>query len=111
MTADSPTVRHAPVATGHGTAFVGTGHAAAARAARDRVIATVWILLFVLMAASSASATQGLYPTLESRVRAANAINDTPATLALYGRVFDPTSLGAVSTAQARRASAPRSSR
>ena len=30
-------------------------------------------------------------------MQAAAAVNDTPATLALYGRVFDPTSLGAVS--------------
>jgi ABC-2 type transport system permease protein len=49
------------------------------------------------MASGSASASQGIFPTLESRMRAASAVNDTPATLALYGRVFDPTSLGAVS--------------
>jgi ABC-2 type transport system permease protein len=77
--------------------FAGTGALLRLAIRRDRIVATVWILLFVLMAAGSSSASQDLYNTLEARVRAANAVNDTPATLALYGRVFDPTSLGAVS--------------
>lgn len=84
-------------ATGQRDGFAGTGALLRLAIRRDRVIATVWILLFVVMAAGSSSASQDLYNTLESRVRAANAVNDTPATLALYGRVFDPTSLGAVS--------------
>ncbi len=84
-------------ATGRGDSFVGTGALLRLALRRDRVVATIWILLFVVMASGSASASQGIYPTLESRVRAASAVNDTPATLALYGRVFDPTSLGAVS--------------
>ena len=84
-------------ATGQRDGFAGTGTLLRLAIRRDRVIATIWILLFVLMAAGSSSASQDLYNTLESRVRAANAVNDTPATLALYGRVFDPTSLGAVS--------------
>jgi polyether ionophore transport system permease protein len=77
--------------------FVGTGQLLRLALRRDRVVATVWTLLFVLMAASSAAATQGIYTTVEARVHAANTINGTPATLALYGRIFDPTSLGAVS--------------
>jgi ABC-2 type transport system permease protein len=90
--------RHRPAAAeGAGGPFVGTGHLLRLALRRDRVVATVWVLLFVVMAAGSASASQGIYPTLESRVQAANAINGTPATLALYGRIFDPTSLGAVS--------------
>ncbi|MFI7675027.1 ABC transporter permease [Actinophytocola sp. NPDC049390] len=83
--------------TGQRDGFAGTGQLLRLALRRDRVIASVWILLFVIMAASSSSASQDLYTTLESRVRAANAVNDTPAMLALYGRVFDPTSLGAVS--------------
>lgn len=84
-------------AAGQRDGFAGTGALLRLAIRRDRIIATIWILLFVLMAAGSSSASQDLYNTLESRVRAANAVNDTPATLALYGRVFDPTSLGAVS--------------
>jgi ABC-2 type transport system permease protein len=83
--------------TGQRDGFAGTGALLRHALRRDRIVASVWILLFVVMAASSSSASQDLYTTLESRVRAANAVNDTPATLALYGRVFDPTSLGAVS--------------
>ncbi|MFC4854556.1 ABC transporter permease [Actinophytocola glycyrrhizae] len=84
-------------ATGRRDGFAGTGTLLRLALRRDRVVASIWILLFVVMAASSSSASQDLYTTLESRVRAANAVNETPAMLALYGRVFDPTSLGAVS--------------
>jgi ABC-2 type transport system permease protein len=84
-------------ATGRRDSLVGTGTLLRLALRRDRMVATIWILLFVVMASGSASASQGILPTLESRVRAAAAVNDTPATLALYGRVFDPTSLGAVS--------------
>jgi ABC-2 type transport system permease protein len=83
--------------TGQRDGLAGTGALLRLTIRRDRIIASIWILLFVIMAASSSSASQDLYNTLESRVRAANAVNDTAATLALYGRVFDPTSLGAVS--------------
>lgn len=87
----------AATASGSGGSFVGTGHLLRLALRRDRVVAVVWILLFVVMAAGSASASAGIYPTLESRVQAANTINGNPAMLALYGRIFDPTSLGAVS--------------
>jgi ABC-2 type transport system permease protein len=97
MTATLATGRPAAVATGQRDGFAGTGALLRLGLRRDRIIASVWILLFVIMAVSSSSASQDLYTTLESRVRAANAVNNTPATLALYGRVFDPTSLGAVS--------------
>jgi ABC-2 type transport system permease protein len=84
-------------ATGQRDGFAGTGALLRLAIRRDRVVATIWVLLFVVMAAGSSSASQDLYTTLESRVRAAAAVNNTPATLALYGRVFDPTSIGAVS--------------
>jgi len=98
MTAILATEQPATAArAGQRDGFAGTGTLLRLGLRLDRVIASVWIVLFVVMAASSSSASQDLYTTLESRVRAANAVNDTPATLALYGRVFDPTSLGAVS--------------
>jgi ABC-2 type transport system permease protein len=87
----------AAAATGQRDGFAGTGALLRLAIRRDRIVAPVWILLFVIMAASSSSASQSLYTTVESRVRAAAGVNGTPATLALYGRVFDPTSLGAVS--------------
>lgn len=64
---------------------------------RSRVMLTVWIATFAVMAAVSASATVDLYPDVASRVQAADAINRTTSLVALYGRVYDPTSLGAVS--------------
>jgi ABC-2 type transport system permease protein len=63
---------------------------------RDRVMLPAWIGLLVLTAASSASATVGLYPSVDSRVQAAASLNGTPSLVALYGRVYDPTSLGAL---------------
>ena len=86
-----------PAVTRPRDGFAGTGALLRLALRRDRVVATVWILLFVAMAAGSASASKSLLSTVESRIQAASAVNDTPATLALYGRVFDPTSLGAVS--------------
>ncbi|HEV7649543.1 MAG TPA: ABC transporter permease [Actinophytocola sp.] len=96
-TATLPAERPVRTATVRRDSFTGTGALLRLALRRDRVVATVWILLFVVMAASSASASQSLFTTLDSRVHAAAAVNGTPATLALYGRVFDPTSLGAVS--------------
>jgi ABC-2 type transport system permease protein len=63
---------------------------------RDRLMAPAWILMFVAIAWSSAAATTDLYPTAESRTKAADLINNSPALIALYGRVYDDT-LGAVS--------------
>jgi len=76
--------------------LVGTGALLRLALRRDRVVATAWILIFVVMAAGSAGAVAELYPTMESRVHGAAGINNTPAMVALYGRVYDPTSLGAV---------------
>ena len=49
------------------------------------------------MATFSAQATVGLYPDLPQRVQAAEAINGSAALIALYGRIYDPTSLGELS--------------
>jgi ABC-2 type transport system permease protein len=64
---------------------------------RDRVMIPVWLVLFVVTASSSASATTGLYPDMASRRSAAAAVNDIPALVAFYGRIYDDTSLGALS--------------
>jgi ABC-2 type transport system permease protein len=61
------------------------------------VLTPVWAVALVGSAAGSASATTSLYPTVASRLSAAQAINGTPALVALYGRIFAPTSLGALS--------------
>ena len=63
---------------------------------RDRVMLPAWIAIFAISAASSASTAAGLYPSLPSRIEAAQASNNTPALVALYGLVYDPSSIGAL---------------
>lgn len=63
---------------------------------RDRVMLPIWLAVFVLSAASSPKATIGLYPTRESLVAAANTFNGAQSLVALYGRIYDPTSVGAL---------------
>ncbi|HEX5532366.1 MAG TPA: ABC transporter permease [Actinomycetales bacterium] len=77
-------------------AFGGTGTLVRLAIRRDRVLMPVWIIVFAALAASSAAATVGVYPTVQSRVAAAEAANATPSIVALYGPVFDPTSLGGI---------------
>lgn len=64
---------------------------------RDRVLLPIWIAIVVVMAAFSAAAGSGLFPTMDDRRIAASAINDSPAFVAMLGRVYDPTSLGSLS--------------
>lgn len=63
---------------------------------RDRLLMPAWTLVFALTAAVSASATVGLYGTEAERVQAAGGVNGSPAVVALYGPIYDPTSLGAL---------------
>lgn len=77
--------------------FTGTGRMVRLVLRRDRVLLPAWVVFFATTAVFSASATAELYPTEQSRIEAANAVNSTAATVALYGRIYDPTSLGALS--------------
>ncbi|MFI5101035.1 MAG: ABC transporter permease [Actinomycetes bacterium] len=78
------------------TSLTGTGALVRLALRRDRVLLPVWAVVLVGSAASSASATADLYPTVASRLGAAETINGTPALVALYGRIFDPTSVGSL---------------
>jgi ABC-2 type transport system permease protein len=78
-------------------AFTGTGDLVRLAVRRDRIMLPAWLAVFVLMSAGSASATVGLYPTVQSRVQASESFNQTQALVAFYGKVYDPTSLGALS--------------
>ena len=64
---------------------------------RDRIMLAVWILAFVLTAASSAGATVGLYDTGLAPAEAASAVTISTR-VALYGLIYDPTSLGALAS-------------
>ena len=76
--------------------LAGTGSLLRLALRRDRVMLPLWVALFVVMASFSADATVGLYPDSASRVQAAETINGTPSLVALYGRIYDVTSLGAI---------------
>jgi polyether ionophore transport system permease protein len=79
-----------------GEAFAGTRALARLALRRDRVMLPVWLAVFVTMAASSASATAGLFPTTDSVVQASQTFNGAQSLVALYGRIYDPTSVGAL---------------
>ncbi|GAA2513511.1 ABC transporter permease [Pilimelia columellifera] len=78
-------------------AWRGLGPLVRLAARRDRLRLPVWTLVFAAIVAFSAKATVSLYPDVASRVIASAAVNNTPSLVALYGRIYDPASLGAVS--------------
>jgi ABC-2 type transport system permease protein len=78
------------------SSLIGTGSLVRLALRRDRVMLSVWILIFVVVAAGSASATVGLYGTVAERIQAAASINKTPSLVALYGLIYDESSLGAL---------------
>jgi ABC-2 type transport system permease protein len=84
-------------AAGAGSGFTGAGALVRLALRRDRVLLPIWLSVFVLMAWSSAVATIDLYPTTASRLSASGGINNTPALVALYGRIYDPSSIGEIS--------------
>jgi ABC-2 type transport system permease protein len=63
---------------------------------RDRILVPAWTLVLALAAVASAQAVNGLYSTLDSRVEAADAVNASAALVAMFGRIYDPASLGAI---------------
>jgi len=79
------------------SSLIGTGQLVRLALRRDRILAPLWVIVFTLVTASSASATTSVYPTAQSRINAANSINETPSLVAVYGKIYDATSLGAVS--------------
>lgn len=64
---------------------------------RDRIIASVWIWILLATCYASAAATPGIYHSVHDRVSAAQAINDNPAVVALYGPILDVRSVGELS--------------
>ncbi|MCL2612137.1 MAG: ABC transporter permease [Nocardioidaceae bacterium] len=76
--------------------LTGTGLLVRLDLRRDRILAPVWIAVLLMMTIASAAATPSLYKTQAELVRAADAINSSPAIVALYGPILDPTSKGEV---------------
>jgi ABC-2 type transport system permease protein len=77
--------------------LVGTTRLIRLAVRRDRWLLPAWLVGFAAMAGVSAKATAGLYPDVASRVEAARSINASAALVALYGRIYDPGSLGEIS--------------
>lgn len=77
--------------------LAGTGMLVRLGLRRDRWLLPVWVLGFALVAYSTAAAGAGLYPDERSRVEAATALNATASIVAMFGRIYDPASLGALS--------------
>lgn len=61
---------------------------------RDRWMLPAWIIGLAAAAYLTAQATVGLYPNEVERIKAASAVNSSSAVVALYGPLFDVTSLG-----------------
>ena len=78
------------------TALTGSGTLLRLALRRDRILLPAWLAVLVLSAWSSAAATVELYPDAQSRTTAAAALNSSSALVALYGRIYDPSSLGAI---------------
>ncbi|HWI44190.1 MAG TPA: hypothetical protein VNS81_11260 [Nocardioides sp.] len=74
--------------------FTGTRLLLGLGARRDRVLVPVWSAVLVLMSFASAAATGSLYDGEAARLQAAEAINGSPAIIALYGPIVDPRSAG-----------------
>ena len=77
--------------------LTGTGELVRVALRRSRILIGTWIGAFVVIAATSASATVDLYPTPVDRLAAAESLNRSQALVAVFGRVYDPTSIGAIS--------------
>lgn len=77
--------------------LVGAGSLVRLGLRRDRWLLPSWIAAFVLMAGTAASAGVGLFPTEETRLAAATTLNSTASMVAMFGRIYDPTSLPAIS--------------
>jgi ABC-2 type transport system permease protein len=76
------------------TTYAGTWPLTRVALRRDRVLASVWVLLLVAVVYASAAATESIYPTTADRVEAAEAIDSSPAIVALYGPILDVRSAG-----------------
>jgi ABC-2 type transport system permease protein len=77
--------------------MAGVGQVARISVRRDRILVSVWTLVLVAVCYASAVATAPLYPTAADQVAAAEAINASPAVVALYGPILDVHSLGELS--------------
>lgn len=75
----------------------GTGALVRLALRRDRLLIPAWVTGFAVVAGFFAAATMELYPDAASRITFAEVSNATTGLVAMYGRIYDPGSLGAIS--------------
>jgi ABC-2 type transport system permease protein len=63
---------------------------------RDRIVLPVWLYVWVALVVGTAASFKRLYPDVPSRLAFGAGVADNPALIALYGRLYDPTSIGAM---------------
>ncbi|HSN42614.1 MAG TPA: ABC transporter permease, partial [Propionibacteriaceae bacterium] len=80
--------------------FVGTLHLVRLAWRRDRVMIPVTVLSLVVLIYYSVVATLALYSNEAERIFAAETAGTMPAVIAMYGHIYDPTSLGGIGTAK-----------
>ena len=74
--------------------LIGAGSLLRHNLRRDRVLVPVGIAVLVSVTYASAAATPALYHSVTDQMKAAAAINDQPAIVALYGPILDIRSIG-----------------
>lgn len=79
------------------SAYAGTALLTRTALRRDRVIIPVWVALLTLMVYVNVTGTASIYTTEAERVAAAEGVNASGATIALYGPILDVHSLGELS--------------
>ncbi|MDQ0754504.1 ABC transporter permease [Arthrobacter sp. B3I4] len=77
--------------------LAGTGALVRLGLRRDRWLLPMWLAGFTVVAYSTALSGAELFPDLRSRIEAATALNATASMVAMFGRIYDPASLGALS--------------
>ena len=75
--------------------FAGTGTLTALALRRDRVMVPAWVATFTLVTAFSAVASKDIYRSTPELRRATEGWNATTALVAIHGRIYDTSSLGA----------------
>ncbi|WP_347353819.1 polyketide antibiotic transporter [Intrasporangium sp.] len=78
--------------------LVGTGTLLRLALRRDRVVLPTCMVLLVLLAAGSAQAALELYPSRAELTQAAEAVNASPAIVAMFGPISDPANPGAIAS-------------
>ncbi|HNV12149.1 MAG TPA: ABC transporter permease, partial [Propionibacteriaceae bacterium] len=80
--------------------FVGTWHLLRLAWRRDRVLIPATVISLAVLIYYSVVATLALYSNVAERVIAAKAAGAMPSVIAMYGHIYDPTSLGGIGTAK-----------